>query len=198
LRKRWIWLAGAALLLVISAVAVVVPLAATYQPTTWGCCEAGPFGDVRAVNLFAYYRADFYLPPQRGNVTFIVTIQNNGSWPIRIESVTIGQTYGQLNLAGSVKYARNEPNVRFMPPNPPVLHDVSLGPGQGIFVAIALRTSPCAMTSGWDELPSFYVNERFLFFTHRVALPWDTKGSALIMRPTAGYRGGKGIFCASR
>jgi hypothetical protein len=197
-RRRWIWIVTAALFLVISAVAVVVPLAATYQPTTWGCCEFGPLGDVRAVNLFAHYRADFYVPPQRGKVTFIVTIQNNGSWPVSIESVTIGQTYGLLRLAGPVKYARNVPNGRFMPPNPPVLHDVSLGPGQGIFVAISLRTSRCAMTSGWAELPSFNVNERFFFFTHTVPLPWDTQGGALIMRPNGPRTGGPGTLCAPK
>lgn len=198
LRKRWIWLSVAALSLVISAVAVVIPLAATYQPTTWGCCEAGPLGDVQAVNLFAYYRADYYVPPQRGKVTFIVTIQNNGSWPVRIESVTIGQTYGQLSLAGSVKYARTAPSGRFMPANPPVLHDVSLSPGRQIFVAIALRTTRCAMTSGWVELPSFIVNERFLFFTHTVPLPWNMKGGALIMRPAGPRTGGTGTFCAPK
>jgi hypothetical protein len=198
LRRRWIWLVVAALFLVLSGVAVVVPLAATYQPTTWGCCEAGPLGEVRAVSLFAHYRADFYVPPQRGKVTFIVTIQNNGSWPVSIESVTIGQTYGLLRLAGPVKYARHAPNGRFMPPNPPVLHDVSLGPGHGIFVAISLRTSRCATISGWAELPSFFVNERLLLFTHRVPLPWDTQGGALIMRPNRLRTGGAGTFCATK
>lgn len=175
---------------------MAVPLAATYQPTAWGCCEAGPQGDIRAVNLFAYYRAGSYVPPQRGKITFVVSIENSGSWPVRIDSVTLGPGYTQLRLAGPVTYSRTIANGRFMPPRPPVLRDVSLGAGQQIIVAISLRTSPCAMTSGWDELPSFYVNERFLFFTHAVALPWDMKGGALIMRPSAPSTGGAGTVCA--
>lgn len=161
-----------------------------------GLLRGWPAWDIRAVNLFAYYRADYYVPPQRGKITFVVSIQNNGSWPVRIESVTIGPTFGPLRLAGPVKYARTIPNGRFMPPRQPVLQDVSLGPGQQITVAISLRTSPCAMTRGWDELPWFKVNERFPFFTHTVELPWDMQGGALITRPGGPRTGGPGTFCA--
>jgi hypothetical protein len=56
--------------------------------------------------------------------------------------------------------------------------DFYLAPRQGtatffvtIVIEIPLRTNPCAIGSGWEYDPSFYVKERFLFFTHTVALP---------------------------
>jgi len=68
----------------------------------------------------------------------------------------------------------------------PVLRDVLLGPGGELFLAIPLRTWPCAMTSGWRIDPSFYLQESSGFFAHAVAVPWSMNGGALIMRPSAG------------
>jgi hypothetical protein len=111
--------------------------------------------------------------------------------------VTIGQVYGTLRLAGPVRYSR-----RFLPRqftavrHLPVLRNVTLPAGDGLFLAIPLRTWPCASRGGWVIDPSFYLTERSLLFTRTVALPWTMNGGALIMRPSAGRRpGSAGSFC---
>lgn len=174
---------------------------AAHQPITWGCCEVPPAGvGIRAVNTFGSYREDFYVSPQPGTFDFFVTIMNAGARPVGIENVTIGQTYGALRLAGPVRYARRIPGRRPATLRRlPVLHDVTLGPGGQLFLAIPLRTWPCAMISGWDVDPSFYLTERSPLFAHTVALPWSMDGGALIMRPSGGRLPGlPGSFCAAR
>jgi hypothetical protein len=64
-----------------------------------------------------------------------------------------------------------------------------------MFVAIALRTQPCA-TEGWTYIPSFFVKEQFLFFTHTVAFPWNMAGGALIMHDPGGDPGDANTICA--
>jgi hypothetical protein len=199
-RRRWWLLAAACVAAGVAAVLIQGSWAAAHQPITWGCCEDQPVGvGIRAVNLFGSYREDFYVPPQRNTFTFFATIYNAGSRSVRIEHVAIGQTYGQLRLAGPVRYARRIPGtgpaaLRHLP----VLRDIPLGPGQQLFLAITLRTWPCAMTSGWDVDPSFYLRERSLFFAHTIALPWSMDGGALIMRPSGGRPPGiAGAVCAA-
>jgi len=87
-----------------------------------------------------------------------------------------------------------------MPPASPILHDVMLGAGREMFVAIPLRTQPCRTKgwTGWTYIPSFFVKERFLFFTHKVALPWSMAGGALIMHDPGGHPGEANTICASR
>ena len=198
-RRRWRWLVTAAGLLVVALVAVLTPLAATYQPITWGGVEFDPTGvGIRPVNTFGFYREDFYVPPQRGEFTFFASIENQGSRAVIIEAVTVPQLDKgyPLGLAGPVLYSRDIPTGRAMPPHSHPLHDVTLGPAQGIFIGIRLRTPSCASTDGWTYIPSFYVKERFGFFTHTVALPWSMNGGALIMRDPGGHPGGVNTFCA--
>jgi hypothetical protein len=200
-RRRWRALAAAgvaAAAAVITAVWVQGSWAAVHQPVTWGCCGQSPTGvGIRAVNTFANYREDIYLPPQRKPFTLFATIRNAGSRSIRIEKVMIGHGYGVPRLAGPVRYAK-----RFIGRSPeaqrrlPVLRDVPLGPGGELFLAISLRTWPCAMTRGWMIDPSFYLKERSALFTHTVAVPWSMNGGALIMRPSGGPPGAAGVFCA--
>lgn len=78
-----------------AAVLIQGSWAAAHQPITWGCCEVPPTGvGIRAVSTFGDYREDVYVPPQRDTFTFFATIRNAGSRSVRIENVTIGQTYG--------------------------------------------------------------------------------------------------------
>lgn len=198
-RRRWWRLLIATVAAVLAAVSGLAAWAAAYQPITWGCCEFGPTGsNVRPVNTFGYYREDFYLAPQRGTATFFVTIENWASRPVLIEAVNIGQTWNTVTLAGPVRYSRRSPEGQFMPPHSPVLRDVTLGPKQTIFIEIPLRTHPCAINSGWEYDPSFYVKERFLFFTHTVALPWSMRGGALIMGFAGKRSPGAGTFCTAK
>jgi hypothetical protein len=202
--RRWWWLAAGAIAVVAVTAVVLIQRswATAHQPITWGCCEEQPSGaGIRAVNTFGFYREDFYVPPQPGAFTFFATISNNGSRPVRIENVTIGQTYNALRPAGPVRYSRGIPPTRTTAAaqHLPVLHEVTLGPGRELFLAITLRTWPCAMNSGWDVDPSFYLTERSLLFARTVAVPWSMDGGALIMRPSGGRRPGvRGSHCVAR
>lgn len=52
---------------------------------------------------------------------------------------------------------------------------LSLRPGHTIYVGIPARMSGrCYVPDGWTGLDVFYVEERFLFFTHWVAIPLAT------------------------
>lgn len=193
---------------VLVAVLAAVALAATWrswdtarQPITWGCCEESPVGSgIRGVNIFAHYREDLYVPPQRGRFVLFATIQNEGSRPVRIEKVTIGETDGMLRLAGPVRYSRGFVARRLAAVGKlPVLRDVVLAAGGGLSLAIALRTWPCASRSGWVIDPSFYLTVRSVLFSRTIALPWTRDGGAVIMRPSAGRRPGlAGSFCVAR
>ena len=199
LRRRW-GVAAAALVVVIAATTAVLiqrSWATAHQPITWGCCEQSPMGTgLRAVNTFAHYREDIYVPPQRGTFVIFTTIRNAGSRPVRIGKLTL-QTDGSPRLAGPVRYSH-----RFLQPHLaalrhlPILRNVTLPAGSGLFLAIPLRTSPCASKGGWRIDPSFYLTERSLLFTRTVALPWTMNGGALIMRPPAGRRPTSESFCA--
>jgi hypothetical protein len=184
---------------VTTAVLIQRSWATAHQPITWGCCEQSPTGTgLRAVNTFANYREDIYVPPQRGVFVIFTTIRNAGSRPVRIGKVTL-QTDGSPRLAGPVRYS-----YRFLEPQLaaigqlPVLRNVTLPAGGGLFIAIPLRTSPCASKGGWTIDPSFYLTERSLLFTRTVALPWTMNGGALIMRPSAGRHPSSGSFCAAK
>jgi hypothetical protein len=184
---------------VTTAVLIQRSWATAHQPITWGCCEQSPTGTgLRAVNTFSNYREDIYVPPQRGVFVIFTTIRNAGPRPVRIGKVTL-QTDGSPRLAGPVRYS-----YRFLEPQLaaigqlPVLRNVTLPAGGGLFIAIPLRTSPCASKGGWTIDPSFYLTERSLLFTRTVALPWTMNGGALIMRPSAGRHPSSGSFCAAK
>jgi len=77
-----------------------------------------------------------------------------------------------------------------------VLHDVKLGPGDEIFVAIPVRSGRCAERDSWTSVPFFDVKYRFLFFHHIAALPWGMENDMLIMHEPFGKPGQGGVFCA--
>jgi hypothetical protein len=50
---------------------------------------------------------------------------------------------------------------------------VSLGPGKVMRIGIPLRLSgTCYDPAGWEEIPDFYVEVRYLTFTQWVAVPY--------------------------
>jgi len=131
---------SAGVLALLAAVgSVLLAKAAVYQPLGWGGDQFDPSGvGIRPVNLFGHYREDFYVPPQRGKFTFFVSMQNSGSRPVIIEGLSV--TQGVVNLVGPVVYTRELPVSNKLPSGSPLLHDVTLGAGRSIIVAIALRT----------------------------------------------------------
>ena len=183
------------------AVSVLLAKAAVYQPLGWGPDQFSPVGvGIRPVNQFGAYRYDYYVPPQRGVFTFVVSIRNNGSRPVLIEGLRVDAL--AVRLAGPVRYTTafytgNAPVSNQLPSESPVLHNVTLGAGKSVAIGISLRTAQCAARDGWTSIPSFFVMERFLFFTHTVALPWSMAGGALIMHTPGGHLG-TGAICAPR
>jgi len=187
----------------VAVIGLLLGKAAVYQPLGVGSFGA-PFPGmpqgtgIKVVNYFARLGGDYYVPPQRGEFSFGVSIQNFGSRPVTIEAVTTspdpaGSTY-PVRLAGPVLYTTDmgRPGT----PRTHILRNLTLGPGQGIFIGIPLRTWPCGNNDGWVTDPAFYVTEHFLFFTHRVAVPWSGNGAQLILHNPGGVPGGAGTICA--
>jgi hypothetical protein len=202
-RKRhwWAWLLGAGVV-ALSILGVLLGKAAVYQPISWGGLQAQfpgmPTGvGIKGVNNFGLLGGDYYVPPQRGVFSFGALIVNNGSRPVIIEAVTPSESPADdyaIWAAGPVLYTTDMGTPG--KPRTHILRNVTVGPGLGIFIGIPLRTQPCGSTDGWVTDPAFYVKERFLFFTHTVALPWSMHGARLIMHNPGGKPGAPGTICA--
>ncbi len=204
-RSRWWWLLAAAALPV-AAIVVLTVLAATYQPIAYGA-DTGigyfpglPNGKgLRWVNNLGGFSADLYVPPQHGMFTIDASIVNSGSRSVTIEAVTllrVGGSFWPLTPAGPVRYYLVQGGIQ--QPSVRILRNVSLGPGQQIDIGIPVRTWPCALKDGWTLVSGFYVRERFLSFTHTVALPFGLQGQHLLMHHPGGHQGERNVFCASR
>jgi hypothetical protein len=133
---------------------------------------------LRAVNTFGGSNGDIYVPPQRGIFTVPESIQNSGPVAVTIEAVTAsrperaGITPWPLRPAGQALYL---PADGPRPASGRPVAGLSLRPGQAIFVGIPVRMSgDCHVPNGWTGLRVFYVKERFLIFTHWVAIPLGT------------------------
>lgn len=203
----WAWLVLATTMAVIATASVLATLANAYQPLTFGDTSMRalaypglPAGHgIRTVNTFGGAREDFYIPPQRGTFYLSVSIMNTGSRPVIIESVTMPRS-SDLRQAGQTRYARpgGGNGAPIPPPAKRVLHNVTLGHWQEIFVAIPVRSWPCTSKEfGWSTVPSFEVTYRFAIFTHIAALPWGMNDDMLIMHAPFGKQGEPGVFCVS-
>jgi hypothetical protein len=200
--RRRRWLLGAVGALLVTAVVIAGVLAATYQPVSFGGASGGAFPGVptgtglRSVNDFGAATGDIYVPPQLGSFGLTQSIENTGPLPVTIESVTAlppngaGTPTWPLVAAGPALY---RPEYGNQPAAGRPVRGLSLQPGQAIQVGIPVRmTYPCVDPSGWTGLDVLYVQERFLTFTHWVAVPL---GIPLIFRePEPGARS----ICPSR
>ena len=146
LHWRWRRLLLAIIVIVAAAASVLLTLANDYQPLMYGedsmrnlTYPGLPAGQgIRTVNTFGGIRQDLYIPPQRGTFYLFADIMNGGSRAVIVENVFM--PYGSaLTPAGRARYARPPEggNIAVGSPQPSrVLHDVKLGPGAEIFVAI--------------------------------------------------------------
>jgi hypothetical protein len=203
-RSKWIWLMGA-VVIALAMLGVLLGKAAVYQTLGRGGLVVDaqfpgmpPGVGIKVVNNFALLGGDYYVPPQSGEFSFGLSLENSGSWPVTIEAVTTSVSPADsaypVRLAGPVMYTAD-----MGPPGTPrtyVLRNLTLGPGQGIFIGIPFRTWPCGQADGWVTDPAFYVKEHFLFFTHTVAVPWSMNGAKLIMRLPGGKSGDPRTICA--
>ena len=200
-RRRWRLVALIAAAVVVIALGTAVALAATYQPVGWGSFSTRfpgmPLGQVHGVNDFALLGGDYYIPPQRGEVSFGVSIADNGPLPITIDAVTLGPAAdtNQLWISGQVRWSPTTGTT--MRQHSYVLRTLTIQPGYQAFIGIPLRTRSCGQTDGWAVDPDFYVREHFLFFRHTVALPWSMTGARLIMRLAGGRPGDPHTICAA-
>jgi hypothetical protein len=154
---------------------------------------------VRLVNTFGGVRQDVYIPPQPAGYTFYLfaSVANNGSRTVTVESVALPR-YSALTPAGPVLYGRrgNRPGAPGIPPATRILRSVAIAPGDGLFVAIPVRSWPCSQrNSGFATVPDFLVTYRWLFFTHTVAIPWGEFNDEVIMHAPAGRPGEPGVIC---
>jgi hypothetical protein len=204
---RWAWLVLAVTVALAATASGLATLASAYQPLTFGDTGSRTLTypglpaahGIRPVNTFGDIREDLYLPPQRGTFYLFVTIMNNGSRPVIIESVSLPRS-SDLRQAGQTRYARpgGGNGAPIPPPARRVLHNVTLGHYQEIFVAIPVRSWPCTSRHfGWSTVPSFDVTYRFGIFTHVAALPWGMKDDMLIMHAPFGKQGQPGVYCVS-
>jgi hypothetical protein len=185
--RRW-WLRGLGALLA-AAVIVLAVLAATYQPVQFGGAWGGTFPGlpagvgIRAVNTFGGTTGQTYIPPQSGIFTITESIFNPGPEPVIIEAVSILSPQQQaqaaagiapwpLTPAGPVHWMLQYPSPhRSGPVSGASVAGVSLAPGQGLTLGIPLRMpSACYITGSWSGIDTFYVKDRFLAFTHWVAV----------------------------
>lgn len=180
--RWWLIALGA---LGVTCVVVAGVLAGTYQPLVFGGGSAAEFPGMppivgaRLVNTFGGSNGETYVPPQRGVFAFAESIQNSGPLAVTIEAVSVAQpqqpgiTPWPLTPAGQARYFP-EYNSQWRGRGRPVA-GLSLRPGQAIYVGIRARMSgACYVPNGWTGIDVFYVEERFLFFTHWVAIPLVT------------------------
>ena len=213
-RRRWVMLGLGALLT--AAVVILAVLAGTYQPVQAGGYSGIGFPGMpsgtglRAVNNFLNVsNGDTYVPPQRGVFTVTESIGNSGPEAVTIEAVTVlspeqqaEQTNGQppwpLTPAGAVHWRDEEAGPGLTPPTSGTsVAGLTLAPGEDISIGIPLRISgPCYEPGSSAEVDAFYVQVRYLSFTHWVAVPFQTP--LLLQAPAAkGQQPAKDFVCPS-
>ncbi len=185
------WTPGILTALVTVAVVVLAVLAATYQPVQYGYESGGAFPGLptgvglRDVNTFGGAPGETYAPPQRGVFTIVEAIDNTGPETVTIEAVSIlspqWQAYAAqgtqpwpLIPAGPVLWI---PADGSQPSSGRPVAGLSLAPGESILLGIPVRMAgTCYDPNGWTGRDVIYVEERFLFITHWVAVtfqrPW--------------------------
>lgn len=193
-RRRW-WPLAIGVIGSVAVVAFVIlaVLAGTYQPVRFGGSYGGvypgmPAGvGIRAVNTFGEQVGETYVPPQHGVFTLTVSIYNAGPRAVTIEAVSF-QSPQQAGLlawplipAGSVHWTL-EGYPQPGPHRGTSVTGLSLSPHEALMLGIPLRMPACSVTGAWTTLDAFYVEVRFLGFTHWVPIELP---SALLMREPA-------------
>jgi hypothetical protein len=177
-------------------------LAGTYQPLAFGHGAGGQFPGLPAgvqgqyVNTFGGQLGGYYVPLQRGTFTILSSIQSTGPSSVTIESVSIfppgSPTNWPLRPAGQVLYVPEilYQHQRIWTSGRPV-HGLSLGPNEAIAVGIPVRMAyPCYLPGSSTGVGVFYVREKYLTFTHWVAISVGTPLSLREPEPA-----GSGMDC---
>jgi hypothetical protein len=187
--RWWGWLVGGLSVLLVTAFVVLAVLAGRYQPIRfggeWGGGLAGlPAGTgLRTVNTFGSQPGEIYVPPQLGAFTQVESIANTGPEAVTILAVSIVPPQDQgvviangpsppWPLVGTGRVLGAIETFTRVPDTIRPAAGLSLGPGQVMRIWIPMRLNgTCYETGSWSEVESFYVEERYLTFTHWVAVP---------------------------
>jgi hypothetical protein len=207
-RRRWPWVVAVAVV-VLTALVVMAVLAGTYQPLLFGGESGGSFPGLpfasggRSVNTFGAETGEFYVPTQRTAFAILESIENSGPRAVTIEAVSLVPPNQMppshvnpwpLQAAGPVLYMPEYytgHEKRWTAGRP--VQGLALGANQSIVVGIPVRMADaCYAPNSSTGTDVFYVQERFLTFTHWVALPL---GTPLIMREPEPRRNGSGLIC---
>jgi hypothetical protein len=184
--RRWAPVSLAAL--VTAALVVLAVLSWTYQPVRSGPESGGAFPGLpsgtglRVVNTFGEQTGQLYVPPQPGAFTMRESIYNAGPEAVTIVAVSILSPQQQAMTGSGIPPWPLTPGGQVLgyvenwhQPTPAArpVAGLTLAPGHVMVIGIPIRLSgACYMTDGWSEDPVFYVQERFLIFTHWVAVPF--------------------------
>ncbi len=181
------------------AVAILLPLAVTYQPLQPGNYGGGSFpglrtgAGIRWVSQYIPNGPYLYVPVQRRPFALAASVVNRGPFPVTI--VGAWQEAGSpFSPAGPVRYL-TDAEWDLAHPGRHVLHDVTLAPGQGIAIGMPLRIRYCADRRNYAGQDVFMVTVRFLGFTHTVPIPWVDYGRPVVTNAPGGQPGHPGTFC---
>jgi hypothetical protein len=185
--------------LIALAVAILLPLAVTYQPLQRGNYGGGSFpglrtgAGIRWVSQYIPNGPYLYVPVQRRPFALAASVVNRGPFPVTI--VGAGQEAGSpFSPAGPVRYL-TDAEWDLAHPGRHVLHDITLAPGQGIAIGMPLRIRYCADRRNYAGQDVFMVTVRFLGITHTVPIPWVDYGRPVVTNAPGGQPGHPGTFC---
>jgi hypothetical protein len=181
------WALSGVVVLLVAALVVLTVLAGAYQPIQFGGESGGSFPGLpdgtglQSVNTFGQQQGQLYVPPRAGVFTVVESIANTGPETVTIVAVSILSPEDQ-----QFQHASGPPVAWPLLPAGPVRAMIDtprptgivrpaaglpLGPGQEARIAIPVRLGgTCYDTQSFNTADTFYVEERFLTFTHWVAL----------------------------
>jgi len=200
-RRRLLWWSPVTLIALV--VGTFALLAASYQPLQPLGEGGGSFpglrtgAGIRWVYQYIPNGPELYVPPQRGSFALGGSVANRGSFAVTI--VGVRQPAGSpFTAAGPARYLTRAEWNQAVFTNAPghVLHDLTLGPGQGIMIGLPLRIAYCADRRSYAGEDVFLVTERFLSFTRTVAIPFFELGRPVVTNAPGGRPGTPGTFCS--
>jgi hypothetical protein len=199
-RRRLMVLVLTPVVLLAAAAGVLAVLAAHYQPLSAGGSGGGSFPGLplgSGIRWVVGSPENLYVPPQRGVFALSSSLDNNGSYPVTIEAVT--QLPGSPFIAaGPVLYFVPTLHNELQRAPGRVLYNVTLRPGQEIWIGMPLRSRRCAYRHENAAVASLLVRERFLIFTRTVALPVIGDGAQVLTNtPSRSRPGDPDTICAA-
>ena len=196
-RRRLLWWSPVALIAL--AVAILLPLAVTYQPLQPGGAGGITFPGLRTgtgirwVSQYIPNGPYLFVPVQRRPFALTASVINLGSFPVTIGGVS--QPPGSpFSSAGPVRYL-TQADWNLAHPARDMLRDVTLASGQAIMIGMPLRIGYCADRRNYAGEDVFLVTVRFLGFTHTVPMPFVDYGRPVVTNAPGGQAGHPGTFC---